>query len=478
MPARARRLVAIAAGLLGLLALPPAAAANPIGDLWDWGSGLVGDAAGGVAGDGIRALTSWVADGAGWLSVRCFEAMGETSDPRPGEAWFDETYLRMTLIGASLAGPCLVLGLIQAVMQQDGRMLGRVLAAVPGSVLLTGAAVAVARMLLVATDQMSLWLIEASGRDVGAYGARMAALLSASPGTSAFVVFLISFLAAVCALVLWLELLVRAALVYVLLAFFPVMAALMIWPASAGGVRRLVRLLVAVILSKVVIVAVVAMGVAAATESGASDRFEGLLVGTAMVGIACFAPMAIHRLLPLLEDAVHVRGNVSAGGGMRQGQSAAMTASSTTSVVRQLQSARVGGGAEPGVAGAGPARVNGGGSVMPIAGRSDERDHAARARPLPVRATREPRPDRRGPGFAVPRDPRDRRRGARRALRPPRQACAARPRAASRGGRNRPRADPRTRRPRLAAPRRRVRPAASLDRPRVAPAISPSWNAE
>ena len=33
-----------------------------------------------------------------------------------------------------------------------------------------------------------------------------------------------------------------------------------------------------------------------------------------MIGVACFAPMAIHRLLPLLEEAVHVRGNLSAGG--------------------------------------------------------------------------------------------------------------------------------------------------------------------
>ncbi len=67
-----------------LLVAAPAAAANPVGDLWDWGTGLLGDAAGGVAADGIRALTSWVADGAGWLVTRCFDALAATSDPRPG----------------------------------------------------------------------------------------------------------------------------------------------------------------------------------------------------------------------------------------------------------------------------------------------------------------------------------------------------------------------------------------------------------
>jgi hypothetical protein len=129
---------------------------------------------------------------------------------------------------------------------------------------------------------------------------------------------------------------VRAALIYVLLGFFPLMAAMMIWPAAAGGIRRLVRLLVSVILSKLVIVAVVSMGVAAATQSGASDRFEGLLVGTAMIGVACFAPMAIHRLLPLLEEAVHVRGNLSAGGAARTASSGMATMRSAEGAATQL----------------------------------------------------------------------------------------------------------------------------------------------
>ncbi len=265
----------------------------------------------------------------------------------------------MAVIARPSAAPCLMLGLAQAILHQDGRMLGRVVLAAPGSMLLTLAAVAVTRTLLVATDQMSLWLIGASGRDLGEFGTKMAATLAASPGTSAFVVFLVSAFAAVCGLVLWIELLIRAALVYVLLAFFPVMAALMIWPSTAGGIRRLIRLLVAIVLSKVVIVGVVAMGVAAASSSGVDDRFEGLLVGVAMVAIACFAPMAIHRLLPVLEEAVQVRGSLSAGGGLRSAQTGHYSASAARDVVSQLRAARA---ASPG-AGAGGA----GGAGTPAA---------------------------------------------------------------------------------------------------------------
>jgi hypothetical protein len=275
----------------------------------------------------------------------------------------------MTLIAAAMSAPCLMLGLIQSVMHQDGRMLGRVVAAVPGSALLTFAAVAVTRMLLGATDQMSLWLIHASGHQVGAFGAKLAEAVVATPGVSAFVVFMISTLTAICALVLWIELLVRAALVYVLLGFFPLMAVMMIWPATSAGIRRLVRLLIAVILSKVVIVGVVAMGVTAASESGASDRFEGLLVGTAVIGIACFAPMAVHRLLPILEEAVHVRGNLSAGGASRTALQAHSTYSAGRNAMSGLRAARAQTSGGSGAAGAAPRpRAGGSSSAMPVVG--------------------------------------------------------------------------------------------------------------
>lgn len=319
-------------------------------------------------GDGIRALTSWVADGAGWLCRKCFEAMAATSDPRPDQGWFSDSYRRMTLIAATLSAPCLVLGIAQAIVHQDSRLLARVIAAVPGSVLLTFAAVAVTRMLLGATDEMSLWLVQTSGHDVGEFGVKMSELLASSPGTSAFVIFLIASVTAICALVLWVELLVRAALVYVLLGFFPLMAAMMIWPAAAGGVRRLIRLLVAVILSKVAIVGVISMAVAGVSESGTQDRFEGLLVGTAMLGIACFAPMAIHRLLPLLEEAVHVRGNLSGGGAARTGTSAMQSMNAVHSLSRQMTWAR----------------GSGGGGSQPLAPASAVRAPAAAARALPI----------------------------------------------------------------------------------------------
>ena len=252
--------------------LPETASANPI----DWAGSEIGGVISGVAGDGVRAVTQWAADGAAWLVMRCFDAMSQTTDPRVSSAWFAESYARMTLIAVGLSAPCFLLGLLQALIHRDGAILGRVVLALPLSAFLTGGAVVVTQLLLGATDEASRWLVAASGRDLTGFGTTFAKAFVVAPGASLFVVFLVSLFAAVCALVLWIELLIRAALVYVLLGFFPLVASAMVWPAAAAGVRRVVRLLVAVILSKLVAVGVVCMGVAAVSSDGSAEsQFQG-----------------------------------------------------------------------------------------------------------------------------------------------------------------------------------------------------------
>ena len=66
---------------------------------------------------------------------------------------------------------------------------------------------------------------------------------------------LVSLLIAVAAFVLWLELLIRAAAVYVAVLFLPLALATLVWPAVSHWCRRLVETLAALILSKFVIVA-------------------------------------------------------------------------------------------------------------------------------------------------------------------------------------------------------------------------------
>ena len=92
-----------------------------------------------------------------------------------------------------------------------------------------------------------------------------------------FVALLASIFAALAALAVWVELLIRSAGIYVCVLFFPVVLVARIWPKLEKWATRLAEALTALILSKFVIVAVLSVAAAAVADSRASEGFNGVL---------------------------------------------------------------------------------------------------------------------------------------------------------------------------------------------------------
>ncbi len=136
---------------------------------------------------------------------------------------------------------------------------------------------------------------------------------------------LISLLISVAAFVLWLELLIRAAAVYVAVLFLPLALATLVWPAVSHWCRRLVETLAALILSKFVIVATLSLA-AGAVSSGTAGTgthgagFSSVLAGGALLVMATFVPFAILRMIPAVEA-----GAVGHLDGLRERGTAALT---------------------------------------------------------------------------------------------------------------------------------------------------------
>ena len=102
------------------------------------------------------------------------------------------------------------------------------------------------------------------------------------PAAPTFVLFLGGMAVVVGAVLVWVELLLRAAAVYVAVLFLPLALASLAWPAISHWCRRLVDTLVALVLSKFVIVAVLSLAVGAlaagtgSTPAGADAVGRGL----------------------------------------------------------------------------------------------------------------------------------------------------------------------------------------------------------
>ena len=120
-------------------------------------------------------------------------------------------------------------------------------------------------LLLSAADELSSLISSAAGgADVG-FLAKASSLATGLSVVShdAFLGFFVALLTVAATLMLWVELLIRAAAVYVIVLMLPLFFAALVWPARRVWAVRAVELLVALILSKFAIVAVLSLGGAA-----------------------------------------------------------------------------------------------------------------------------------------------------------------------------------------------------------------------
>ncbi len=372
----------------GLPLVPAASCPAPAGALATAGlgpicqaaSGAVGQAASNVVGFGantvLDAMGSWVSGGAVWLLDQIGGVLGATTSIDLGASWFTAHYETMAALSGVVVLPLLLLGIVQSIYRQSASMLVRsVLLHVPLALLLTAIAVKLVQIGLSVTDDMSAAVAHGAGLDTGNFMASVAADLDSGSGggTPAFVLFLGGIVVVIGAVLVWIELLVRSAAVYVAVLFLPLALASLAWPAISHWCRRLVDTLAALVLGKFVIVSVLSLaagalagGSAPGGGSAAGGGFAAVLGGAALLLLAAFAPWALFRLLPFVEAGAvgHLEGL-----GRRAGQQAAMPARGLAQIamraatVRSMASAASAGLGLPG--GAGTANPGGAGTANP-----------------------------------------------------------------------------------------------------------------
>lgn len=261
---------------------------------------------------GIAAIVAWAVGGAHFVLMETAKLLGQTTSPELTALWFSSVYWRVAGVAALMTLPFLIAAAIQAVLRSDGGLLARaVFGYLPLSFLATGIAAPLAMILLGVSDWMGSWVAAAAGDD-GAHFLVEAGVALGALGVAAgspFVTFLIALLTTAGGVILWLELLVREAAVYVVVLMLPLVFAAMVWPARRVWAVRAVEVLVALILAKFAIVSVLALA-AAALAHGGGDLIVRSLAGLVLVVLGAFAPWVLLRLLPLAEVASAAIGHV------------------------------------------------------------------------------------------------------------------------------------------------------------------------
>jgi hypothetical protein len=267
------------------------------------GAGAVASKAGTAL--ALAAVLAWVTGGAKFALLETAHVLGRTNTPQLGSLWFSTVYWRVAAISALLTLPFLFIAAAQAILSSDLPLLMRAaLGYLPLAALLVAVAAPLTTLLLSASDEMS-------GIVSGAAGGASAHFFSDAAGAiggislavrSPFLVFFAGLLTVGAAVLLWLELLMRGAAVYVIVLMLPLAFAAMVWPARRVWAVRAVELLIALILSKFAIVAVLSLGGAAL---GASEfhSVTGLFAGVSLLALSICAPWAMLRLLPMAEVA-------------------------------------------------------------------------------------------------------------------------------------------------------------------------------
>jgi hypothetical protein len=273
-------------------------------------AGAAGTVASAGAAVGLSVISGAVVGAAADVLRQTASVLGSTAAPRLQSAWFSATYWRMAAIATLLTLPFLFAATVQAALRSDITLLTKAaLGYLPLAVLSIAIAAPLTTLVLAASDELCN-LISAAAANQGGHvlvSAGVAVAGLAALDQSPFLALLLAMFAIVAAFSLWIKLLLREAAVYVVLLMLPVAFAALAWPARRIWAVRGVEILVALILSKFAIVAVLSLGGAAIAASIGHEDVSGLMAGTVLIMLAALSPWALLRFVPLAE--------VSAGAG-------------------------------------------------------------------------------------------------------------------------------------------------------------------
>ncbi|MET8766558.1 hypothetical protein [Streptomyces sp. NPDC004658] len=255
--------------------------------------------------DPLASLAKGCADAAAWTIAKLSDAVKETANVDFTNQAFLKQYA--VVFAASTILTLLLWLLAVAKRAVRGVPLTTAISEAVGFLWLTVLASAFTPLILYtvvsATDGVTDVLAKATGDQADTFfGTFSGALKKGNDiGGGPIMLIVVSLVSILAAGVLWLELVIRAALLYVGALLGTVVYAGLVDKNLWGHVRRWAGIMIAVILVKPVIVIVLGLAGALSGDSG-PDAFSAVVSGLAIILLAIFASAMIYRFVPGFGD--------------------------------------------------------------------------------------------------------------------------------------------------------------------------------
>ncbi|NEY35213.1 hypothetical protein GTU99_24045 [Streptomyces sp. PRKS01-65] len=289
--------------------------------------------------DPLASLAKGCADAASWTVDKLSDAVRDTANVDFTNQTFLQQYA--VVFAASTVLTLLLWLLAVAKRAVRGVPLGTALSEAIGFLWLTVLASAFTPLILYtvvsATDGITDVLAKATGDQTDAFFGTFSQALEKGEdiGGGPIMLIVVSLVSILAAGVLWLELIIRAALLYVGALLGTVVYAGLVDKNLWGHVRRWAGIMIAVILVKPVIVIVLGLAGALSADDG-PGAFSAVVSGLAIILLAIFASAMIYRFVPGFGDEIAGSRNNRLMQGA-EGKAAAVISSPATLVAQGIK---------------------------------------------------------------------------------------------------------------------------------------------
>ncbi len=276
-------------------------------DVGGLAGGLVKDLAGSLLSEFFSTLSEALASAAEAVNAMVFELLGSSTVIDLGSLRGGGALALTSAMGVTLVLAFFFAAIIRSLVRGEYSGIARAaLVDVPLAIVGTVGVVTFAQLLLSITDAATAALLGDAAGGLGEGYADLA-LVGMSPGMG-LLLGLMHLIYIVAALLTWMWLVLRSALVYFVVAAAPIGIATRAFPPAAVFARRTVEMGVALIVSKFFLAVALSVGADAFAASTAAGELGGLFVAAATMVLAALMPSVVLRLIPIAEGATAAAG--------------------------------------------------------------------------------------------------------------------------------------------------------------------------